>query len=43
MRVYNGARNWNSRAANQFLRHDVIIGPLSHQEKVPAQLCGGHT
>ena len=41
MRVYNGTRNWNSRAVNTFLHHDVAIGPLSHQKKVPTQLWGG--
>ena len=41
MRVYNGARNWNSRAANQFLHHDVTIGPLSHQEKSPSPIMWG--
>ena len=40
MRVYNGTRNWNSRAVNTFLHHDVAIGPLSHQKKSPTQLWG---
>ena len=28
-------------AVNTFLHHDVAIGPLSHQKKVPTQLWGG--
>ena len=41
MRVCNGTRNWNSRAVNTFLHHDVAIGPLSHQKKSQPNYGGG--
>ena len=41
MCIYNGTRNWNSRAANQFLHYDVAIGPLSHHEKSPGPIMWG--
>ena len=41
MSVSNGTRNWNSRAVNTFLHHDVAIGPLSHQEKSPGPIMWG--
>ena len=41
MRVYSGTRNWNSKAANLFLHHDVAIGALSHQEKSPSPIMWG--
>ena len=41
MREDNGTRNWNSRAANPFLHHDIAIGPLSHQEKIPSLIMWG--
>ena len=41
MSVSNGTRNWNSRAVNTFLHHDVAIGPLSHQKKSPDPIMWG--
>ena len=41
MSVSNGTRNWNSRAVNTFLHHDVAIGPLSHQKKSRPNYGGG--
>ena len=41
MREDNGTRNWNSRVANPFLHHNVDIGPLSHQEKIPGLIMWG--